>query len=122
MNDNTNITVVTLDNTVPLMNSSNYKDRFLAEYWQTKIRYGKLHNMITKYDAGKLDFTPTCPIEVLREQKQYMGMYLNKLEIRALIEDINLNDVAERVELLNRTENKEDTNPQIYEKALGVYM
>lgn len=40
-----------------------------------------------------------------------MGMYLNKLEIRALIEDINLNDVAERVELLNRTENKEDTNP-----------
>ena len=86
-----------LNDTVALMNSSDYKDRFIAEYWQTKIRYDKLHQMLVKYDAGKLDFTPSCPIEVLREQKQYMGMYLNKLEVRAVIEGIDLNTVCNKV-------------------------
>jgi hypothetical protein len=28
-----------LQDTVELMNSSDYKDRFKAEYWQAKIRY-----------------------------------------------------------------------------------
>lgn len=86
-----------LNDTVALMNSSDYKERFIAEYWQTKIRYDKLHQMLVKYDAGKLDFTPSCPIEVLREQKQYMGMYLNKLEVRAVIEGIELNTVCNKV-------------------------
>lgn len=86
-----------LNDTVALMNSSDYKDRFIAEYWQTKIRYNKLHQMLVKYDAGKLDFTPSCPIEVLKEQKQYMGMYLNKLEVRAVIEGIELNTVCNKV-------------------------
>lgn len=85
-----------LKDTVVLMNSSDYKERFIAEYWQTKIRYDKLHQMLVKYDAGKLDFTPSCPVEVLKEQKQYMGMYLNKLEVRAVIEDIDLNTVCNK--------------------------
>lgn len=89
-----------LNDTIALMNSSDYKERFIAEYWQTKIRYDKLHQMIIKYDAGKLDFTPTCPIEILKEQKQYMGMYLNKLEVRAVIEDIELNTVCNKDNLV----------------------
>lgn len=89
-----------LKDTVALMNSSDYKERFIAEYWQTKIRYNKLHQMLVKYDAGKLDFTPTCPIEVLKEQKQYMGMYLNKLEVRAVIEDIELNTVCNKDDIV----------------------
>lgn len=51
-----------LSSTVKLMESNDYKDRFLAEYVQTKIRYEKLHKMIVKYEAGKLDFTPNCPL------------------------------------------------------------
>ena len=35
--------MITLDDTIILMSSSDYKDRFKAEYWQTKIRYEKLH-------------------------------------------------------------------------------
>lgn len=80
-----------LKDTVELMNSSDYKERFKAEYLQTKIRYNKLHSMLIKHEAGKLDFTPTCPIRTLIEQKRYMGEYLRVLEIRAEIEDINLN-------------------------------
>lgn len=79
-----------LKDTIELMNGSDYKDRFKAEYYQTKIRYGKLHAMIVKFDAGTLDFTPTCPIELLKEQKRNMGQYLYNLEVRAEIEGIEL--------------------------------
>ena len=49
-----------LNDTVKMMNSANYKERFKAEYWQTKIRYEKLHRMTVKYEAGTLDFEPDC--------------------------------------------------------------
>ena len=67
-----------------------YKERMKNEYWDLKDKYGKLHNMLVKYDAGKLEFTPTCPIELLREQASVMGRYLYILETRALIEDVQL--------------------------------
>ena len=38
-----------LNDTVKMMNSANYKERFKAEYWQTKIRYEKLHRMTKLY-------------------------------------------------------------------------
>lgn len=50
----------------------------------------KLHKMLVKYDAGTLEFKPTCPIELLRKQKSTMGEYLNILEIRAEIEKVTL--------------------------------
>lgn len=79
-----------LKDTVTLMTSEDYKDRFKAEYHQTKIRYDKLHLMVVKYDAGVLDFEPTCPINVLKDQLKYMGMYLYQLEVRAQLEGIEL--------------------------------
>jgi len=78
--------------TAKLMNSEDYKERFKAEYWQTKIRYEKLHRMTIKYEAGTLDFTPTCSLELLREQKAAMGNYLRCLEVRAEIEGVKLFD------------------------------
>lgn len=79
-----------LNDTVILMNSSDYKERFKAEYLQTKIRYDKLHKMCIKYEAGTLNFEPSCSLELLKEQKSYMGNYLRILEIRAEIEQIEL--------------------------------
>ena len=76
--------------TVAWMNSDDYKDRFKAEYWQTKIRYNKLHRMTVKYEAGTLDFEPSCPLAILKAQKSEMGYYLNMLEVRAEIEGIDL--------------------------------
>ena len=84
-----------LKDTIEMMTSKSYKERFKAEYLQTKIRYQKLHKMLVKYAAGTLPFTPTCPIELLIEQKHHMGMYLNKLEVRAEIEDVSLEDIYE---------------------------
>ncbi len=79
-----------LKNTIAAMVDGSYKARFAAEYWQTKIRYDKLHDMITSYDAGTLDFKPTCDMSLLRHQASMMGQYLYDLEVRAKIEDIDL--------------------------------
>lgn len=79
-----------LKDTIDLMESTDYKERFKAEYYQTKIRYNKLHNMTIRYEAGTLDFEPTCPLELLQEQKSYMGRYLHVLEVRAEMEGIRL--------------------------------
>ena len=79
-----------LKDTVKLMNSNDYKERFKSEYYQTKIRYDKLHKMLVKYEAKTLDFEPTCSIELLKEQANYMGNYLRILEIRAEIENVEL--------------------------------
>lgn len=79
-----------LKDTIELMNSSDYKERFIAEYLQTKIRYQKLHDMIIKYEAETLNFEPKCSIELLVNQKSLMGQYLHVLEVRAQIENIEL--------------------------------
>ena len=79
-----------LEDTVEGMLHPDYKERFKAEYQQTKIRYNKLHNMLVKADAHTLDFEPTCPLDLLRDQKVAMGKYLYCLEVRAEIEHIKL--------------------------------
>lgn len=79
-----------LKDTIEMMNSPDYKERFKAEYWQTKIRYEKLHKMTVKYEAGTLNFTPSCSLELLLHQKSMMGQYLHDLEVRAEIEGIEL--------------------------------
>jgi hypothetical protein len=81
---------ITLRETVGLMNSEDYRDRFVAEYLQTRIRYMSLHKMCIRYEAGTLSFTPKCSLELLKEQKSYMGNYLRCLEVRAEIEGITL--------------------------------
>lgn len=81
-----------LKETIKLMNSEDYKDRFKAEYLQAKIRYDKLDAMTVKYEAGTLDFTPNCTLELLKEQKSYMGNYIRCLKIRAEIEGIKLQE------------------------------
>lgn len=79
-----------LKDTVEMMNSEDYKERFKAEYYQAKIRYDKLDAMTVKYEAGTLNFEPKCSLELLKEQKKYMGNYIRTLRIRAEIEQIEL--------------------------------
>lgn len=79
-----------LSETVALMNSSDYKERFKAEYLQTKIRCEKLHKMMVKREAGTLGFEPACSNVILQRQKAYMQEYLKMLEVRAEIEGIDL--------------------------------
>lgn len=79
---------------VELMNSEDYKERFIAEYHQVKIRYEKLKNFCNKIEVeemlGKEVTKHDFPLELLREQQKYMGLYLSVLEKRALIENVEL--------------------------------
>ena len=79
-----------LKETVDLMLSDDYRERFKAEYYQTKIRYEKLHEILIKAESGTLEFKLKCSLDVLTEQISYMGHYLHMLEIRAELEEINL--------------------------------
>lgn len=79
-----------LRDTVALMTSADYKERFLAEYWQTKIRHDKLKAMLEKYERRELEFEPTCAPGLLRYQLSTMAVYLDALIIRATVEGIEL--------------------------------
>lgn len=79
-----------LRDTVEMMNSADYKERFKAEYYQTAIRYGKLKAMVDKYNNGTLEFKPTCPMSIYDIQLRAMRDYLTILEARAVIEGVEL--------------------------------
>lgn len=91
-----------LADTAAGMTSPDYKERFRAEYIQTKIRYERLKAFNTKIEAAfrtecerpevkKAPMPPhDCPHDLLREQQEVMGHYLHILEVRAVIEGVDL--------------------------------
>jgi hypothetical protein len=90
-----------LKDTVGMMCSDDYKERFKAEYNQTKLRYEKLKKFNTTIEAAehtRRDPNVThiampnhdCSVELLRHQQNIMGEYLHILEVRAAIEKIEL--------------------------------
>lgn len=81
---------VTMEMTIDLMNSKDYKDRFKGEYIQTLIRVRKLNDMLNKYDEGTIDFDLDSPVYLLRNQSAYMQAYLKTMEERAVYENIDL--------------------------------
>lgn len=81
-----------LIDTVDMMLSVDYKERFKAEYYQVVIRYNKLKKMLEKWDNGTLNFIPDCPRNAYDWQVESMKQYIAVLETRAEIEKINLED------------------------------
>ena len=83
-----------LTETIEGMQSPDYKERFKAEYHQTKIRYEKLKKFCNRIEAAELTHTEPpkhdCPLELLRKQQRHMGEYLGVLEVRAEIEHVVL--------------------------------
>lgn len=79
-----------LKDTISMMTSEDYKERFKAEYYQVKIRYDKLFDMLNKWDEAELDFEPTCPKWMYQDQVAIMSDYLEILEERAKLENIEI--------------------------------
>lgn len=87
-----------LKDTILGMCSMDYKERFRAEYLQTKERYEKLKALNTKIEAANYNTTEAkvempkhdCPDWLLRKQQSVMGEYLHILELRAVIEGVKL--------------------------------
>lgn len=72
---------------------NSYKDRFIKEYKGLSDRVNKLGSMLSKYLADELDFVPDCSYNLLHEQYVYMINYLNVLERRAILEDIDIKNL-----------------------------
>ena len=83
-----------LYDTAGIMVSKDYKKRFYAEYWQLKIRYEKLKNFCNRIEAAEMTGAKQpehdCPTYLLRDQQRAMGEYLHILEVRAIIENVDL--------------------------------
>ena len=79
-----------LKETVSLMESADYKERFKAEYLQLEIRLKGIRNMLKKYKDGTLTFKPSCSYDLLNGQLKAMELYATYLEERSEIEGIDL--------------------------------
>ena len=78
-----------LEDTISLMTSDDFKDKTKAEYLQLKIRHEGLVRILKGYREETLDFEPNCSNDLLHTQLVYMECYMNVLEERAKIEDID---------------------------------
>lgn len=87
-----------LKDTMSMMTSDDYKERFKAEYYQLETRYLKLHRMYENWD--NLDFKPTCPKAWYEKQLKAMLDYLNVLGARAVLEDVELDQDEELKDIL----------------------
>lgn len=88
-----------LSDTSLLMTSDNRKQRFLAEYYQARIRRNKLHDTLVAYDNHKLDFKDKSTPDLLLEQLSILDSYIDILERRAQTEGIQLGLECYEVEL-----------------------
>lgn len=79
-----------LSDTVEMMTSPDYKERFKAEYYQLVTRYRQLNQLVVKWDMERLNFTPTCPRSTYNMQMKIMRDYIAVLEARAVMEHIDL--------------------------------
>lgn len=93
--------IMQLKDTRDMMVSTDYKERFKAEYLQTKIRYEKLKKFNTRIEAARMTEymekpvempKHDCPDTLLLEQQTQMAHYLHTLEVRAVIEGIDLGE------------------------------
>ena len=79
-----------LKETIPLMESEDWKDRFKAEYVQLCVRLEKLEAVLKRYDNGEITWEFKSPVELLRMQADYMHNYKGILEQRATYEGVDL--------------------------------
>ena len=84
-----------LRETVDMMCSEDYNERFKAEYYQLDDRIGKLSALVESYNNDMLDFEPKCSIELLLWQLSTMKEYKSILSRRAQIEGIHIDGVED---------------------------
>lgn len=92
----------TLAETSKFMSSDDYKERFIAEYMQLKIRTEKLENYLAKCwakvhcDSFELsqklekEYPHDCTLDLLKQQLDKMREYLFVLKQRSVIENLNI--------------------------------
>lgn len=70
--------------------TKDWQHKLTDEYTYVKVRYNKLHSAIIKREAGVLDFEPKESLDIWKRQASAMGNYLYVLEIRMVINGIEV--------------------------------
>ena len=78
--------IMELKDTIEMMTSEDYRERFKAEYLQTRIRAGRLHSLIQQ--GGR----PNIILAGMKMQLNHMLNYMAALTFRAYIEGLDLED------------------------------
>ena len=93
-----------MSDTIGEMLSKDLKDRMLAAYGQTEIRYSKLKAFANRIEAARLQNKTgpqhSCSYDLLRKQQSIMGEYLHVLELRFAIDgqDIDIEETEKTEE------------------------
>lgn len=77
---------MTWEETAVGMMSTDYRERFVAEYWQLRIRIERLSDVIDGYNR----FAFVCPKSLFESQLMAMKSYKIMLEQRAKLDKIDL--------------------------------
>lgn len=79
-----------LKDTIEGMLSTDYVERFKAEYNQVSLRVKKLEKILDDNYKGKLTYNLLTPTSILEIQLEVMEDYKDVLETRAELEGIKL--------------------------------
>jgi len=87
----------TLADTIPYMLSNDWKERFIGEYKQLRMRIDALDKRIDRIEEGKVLYPNFIPIDLdtLKDQQNEMYAYIATLKKRASIYDIDLKKYGE---------------------------
>ena len=77
---------MTLKDTIPLMTSDDYRERFKAEYYQLKIRTRNIKETLDRNPP------PLINLELLAAQYKAMQKYQKILEARLIEHDIDIEE------------------------------
>lgn len=117
---------MTLEQTIPLMISKDFKERGIAEYFQIKIRTEQNREFIRKWKANELPFIPCNSLEQSEMQLKAMELYeftLRMIEsqvdrhLQELCDSKGYDDVKSCVGYFNST----DETFQREARAMTVY-
>lgn len=83
---------MTLNDTIPLMLSGDFRERLLGEYHQLRIRYDKLSMTLREYRKGKAKIKCKPDYATLEAQLNAMKAYMDCLESRLKAENITFDE------------------------------
>ena len=77
---------MTLEETIPLMTSNDYKERLKAEYFQLRIRLVEVKHCLDRYPP------PLIRLDLMAAQYKAMKLYKKILEARVVENEIYFED------------------------------
>lgn len=95
-----------LSDTIKMMNSDDYKERFRAEYFQLQNRISSFDKTLSDYRKNDLKFETKCTLKLMDGQMNAMIIYRTHLEAVAKVEGISLEEIVLVDKTINQTDPK----------------